>query len=109
MSKVLSYKEKVVDTLYRKDYSTKLEDGREFPTNRIKVEKIEYSGKTEDNLKNEREFSGTKIRISNTKMTLKDGEPVPKVKIVGNRVVDEATYLVLQEDHLDDLLSSLSA
>ena len=107
MSKIEAkrYTKDNVKQLHSKDYEKVSETTWEvFPSNRIVVEFVEYSWTYEDKNKKNVPYNGTKIEITNFKLTLEDGAIVKKKKIIWNRVTDDKTSVSLSEEQFSDLL-----
>ncbi|MDQ7009722.1 MAG: hypothetical protein Q9M94_05515 [Candidatus Gracilibacteria bacterium] len=102
------YTKDEVNTIFSKDYEKTSEStGNVFPTNRIVVETVKYSGTYEDKDKNNVAYKGEKIEITNFKLTLEDGNIVKKKKVIGNRAVDEKTAISMSEEQFADLVQGI--
>lgn len=105
--KIKPYKEEVIQNISTKDYTKQSSQGDVIPTNRVKVDLVEYTGEYAQWGK-AIAYKGEKIRITLSKLQLQDGQYVIKQKTRGNYIVNDETVLRLTEDEASHLAEVLS-
>lgn len=97
------YSEKLEKNLYSVDYEVESSNGNKFPSNRVKVDLINYDWEIE--IKWEiRPYSWQKIVITNSKLELEDWNAVIKSKSVNWKAIKDETKIKISPDEFQDIL-----
>ena len=108
--KLKPYKEVLDKVLYSKDYETE-SNGKVYPTNRVKVELVDYSWENE--IKWEvKPYEWQKVKITNSKLESEDWQNVIKKKVqktqYWDKIVDDESVVRLSPDEFTELLKHFS-
>lgn len=109
-TKTKPYKEVLEKELYTNDYETTSESWKTYPTNRIKVQLVNYSWELKDYKWEIKSYQGQKVIITNSKLETEDWQNVIKKKVLKtsywDKVVDDQTQVKLSPDEFTDLLNN---
>lgn len=97
------YREKLISTLYQKEYNKESSNGNVYPSNRILINLVWYSWETD----NWNEYSWEKIKVMNFKLTTDPNtwEVVKQVKSVNGRAVDDVSVSSMSIWQFTELLN----
>lgn len=97
------YREKLISTLYSKEYEKESKNWNSYPSNRILVNLVWYSWETD----NWNEYAWEKVKVMNFKLTTDQNtwEVVKQVKSVNGRAVDDVSVSSMSIGQFTELLN----
>jgi len=102
------YKETLKEELFSKTYTKLSSDWeREYPVNKVKANLYDYDWEYKNNQTWENvEYSGEKVKIINTKLTIEDWNYVNAKKVINWRAFNDETQVVMSKENFTDLIES---
>lgn len=106
MANTKPYRETLVSNLYTKEYEKESKNGKSYPSNQVRIDLLSYEWEYESNGKAVA-YQWEKIKITNQKRELENGDTVNKKKATYNgRIVDDCTVVSMSIAELNELLAS---